>query len=83
MIEKQKIREFLVTLIGKDVQFDDDDSLLTNQLIDSLNVAQLVAFLEQTFNLSFESEDISPENLDSVNAITRFLEQKGASENSS
>jgi acyl carrier protein len=77
MIEKQKIRDFLITLVGKDVQFSDEDSLLTNQLLDSLNVINLVTFLQKTFNITFENDEISPENLDSVDAISRFLEQKG------
>jgi acyl carrier protein len=79
MIAKQAIREFLTTLVGKDIQFGDDDSLLTTQLIDSLNVAALIVFLESTYKVNFENDDMTPENLDTLNAITRFLERKGIS----
>jgi acyl carrier protein len=78
-MEKQTIRAFLLTLIGKDVKFSDDDSLIASQLIDSLNIANLIVFLQETFQVTFDNEDLTPENLDSVNAITRFLEQKIAS----
>jgi len=76
MIDKQVIRDFLMTLVGKDVKFGDDDSLLTNQLIDSLNVANLIVFLQETFKVTFENDDLTPENLDTVNAITGFLERQ-------
>ncbi len=76
MIDKQIIRDFLMTLVGKDVKFGDDDSLLTNQLIDSLNVANLIVFLQETFKVTFENDDLTPENLDTVNAISTFLEKQ-------
>jgi acyl carrier protein len=76
MIEKQVIREFLTTLVGKDVKFRDDDSLLVAQLIDSLKVAELIVFLESNYNVTLANEDLTPENLDTVNAIASFLEQK-------
>ncbi len=76
MIDKQVIRDFLMTLVGKDVKFGDDDSLLTNQLIDSLNVANLIVFLQETFKVTFDNDDLTPENLDTVNAIAGFLERQ-------
>jgi acyl carrier protein len=79
MIERQKIREFLKTLVGKDIQFGDDDSLVTTQLIDSLKVAELIVFLESTYNLTIDNDDLTPQNLDSINAIAGFLERKGIS----
>jgi acyl carrier protein len=77
MNEKKGVREFLTTLVGKDIPFADDDSLLATQLIDSLKVAELIVFLEGTYNVTFDGDDLTPENLDTVNAITSFLERKG------
>lgn len=79
MIEKQVIRDFLRTRAGKDIVFGDDDSLLAAQLIDSLAMAQLVVFLESTYQVEFDTEELTPENLDSVNAIAVFLDRKGVS----
>jgi acyl carrier protein len=79
MIEKQTIRDYLKTLVGKDVQFGDDDSLLATQLIDSLRVAELIVFLETTYHVTFNNDDLTPENLDSVSAIAAFMERKGIS----
>jgi acyl carrier protein len=77
MIDKDIIREFLITLVGKDVPFEDEDSLISNHLIDSLSVVRLIVFLQDTFSIEFEADELSPENLDSLAAITRFLESKG------
>lgn len=79
MIEKQAIRDYLTTLVGKDIPFGDDDSLLSAQLIDSLRVAELIVYLESTYNVTFDNDDLTPENLDTVNAILGFLERKGVS----
>jgi acyl carrier protein len=79
MIAKQGIRDFLTTLVGKDIPFADDDSLLAAQLIDSLKVAELIVFLENTYDMTFDGDDLTPDNLDTVNAITNFLERKGVS----
>jgi acyl carrier protein len=76
MIEKQTIRDFLISLVGKDVPFSDNDSLITSQMIDSLNVVRLIVFLQETYDIEFDSEELIPENLDSIQAITLFLERK-------
>jgi acyl carrier protein len=77
MIEKKTIRDFLKTLTKKDLQIMDDDSLLTTKLLDSLSIAELVTFLESHYQINLDSNDLTPENLDSINAIVRFLERKG------
>jgi acyl carrier protein len=77
MIEKQIIRDFLKMLTKKDLQILDDDSLLTTKLLDSLSIAELVTFLESHYQITLDSNDLTPDNLDSINAIVRFLERKG------
>jgi acyl carrier protein len=79
MIANQGIRDFLTTLVGKDIPFADDDSLLAAQLIDPLKVAELIVFLENMYDMTFDGDDLTPDNLDTVNAITNFLERKGVS----
>jgi acyl carrier protein len=77
MIDKQVIRDYLVTLAEQEIQIGDGDSLLASKLLDSLKVAELVIFLEDHYHISFEADELVPENLDSVNAIAAFLECKG------
>lgn len=79
VIEKQAIRDFLITLASKNVQIGDDDSLLASKLLDSLKIAELIAFLEGHYQIVFDSDDLTPDNLDTINAIVRLLEKKSGS----
>lgn len=83
MIEAQSIREFLNARTGKSLAFGDEDSLIATQIIDSLGMAELIVFLETTYNTEFDAEELIPENLESLNAIVRFLERKDAARASS
>ena len=53
-----------------------DDSLIEKGLIDSTGVLELIAFLEQKYAIKIEDSELVPENLDSINALTRFIERK-------
>ena len=60
---------------------EDSTSLLQAGLLDSLGFMRLVAFLEEHFGLVVTDDDLVPENLESVDAITAFvgrLEQRRA-----
>ena len=57
----------------------DTESLIDARLIDSTGVLELVAFLEGEFALRMADAEIVPENLDSIRAIVRFVEEKRAS----
>lgn len=77
MIDKQVIRDFLSELANKEFGIGDDDSLLTARLIDSLKVAELIVFLEGRFDMTFDNDELIPDNFDTVNAIAGLLERKG------
>jgi acyl carrier protein len=53
-----------------------DTSFLEKGIVDSTGVLELVTFLEETFNIKVEDEELVPENLDSVNNLVRFVSQK-------
>lgn len=74
-----KVRQYVLDklLFGRtEVVVDGDTSFLESGIIDSTGVLELVAFLEEEFHVKVEDEDLIPANLDSVNAVTRFLERK-------
>ena len=47
-----------------------------DQLIDSLGILDLVAFLEETFGVQASDEDLNPENFDGIATLVRFVESK-------
>jgi len=52
------------------------ESLIEAGLIDSTGILELVAFLETKFNFTIADMEIVPENLDSIRAITAYVENK-------
>jgi acyl carrier protein len=75
------VRQYIVDklLFGQtDAMVGGDMSFLESGLIDSTGVLELVAFLEEKFHMKVEDEDLIPANLDSVNALIRFVERKSA-----
>ena len=58
------------------VELLDGQSLLEAGVVDSTGVLELVAFLEERFQLQIADADIIPENLDTIQAISQFVEGK-------
>lgn len=54
----------------------DGESLLEHNILDSTGFLELVAFLEETHNISIDDAEMVPENLDSLNAIAAFVRRK-------
>jgi acyl carrier protein len=63
-------------LFGVEAEFSDDDSFLDQGIIDSTGVLELIAHLESTYEITVESEELVPENLDSIANVTRFIASK-------
>lgn len=79
MTTKDQIRAFIVEsfLFGDDAAMPANDaSLIEHEVIDSTAVLELVAFLEENFSIAVADEEIVPANLDSVDAIARFVSAK-------
>jgi acyl carrier protein len=55
---------------------DRSESLLEAGLIDSTGVLELVAFLEQRFELRVADEEIVPANLDTIAGIAAYVRRK-------
>jgi acyl carrier protein len=58
--------------------YPDDASFLENGIIDSMNVMELVMFLEEQLGVSIEDHEIVPENFDSVARLADFARRKQA-----
>ena len=73
-----EIRQFIVDnfLFGQGEQLKDDESFLEGGIIDSTGVLQLVGFLEQQYSIVIGNDELLPDNLDSVQLITRFVQRK-------
>jgi acyl carrier protein len=54
----------------------DSASLLDLGVVDSTGVLEIMGFLESTFGVTVEDDEIVPENLDSIERIAAFVERK-------
>ena len=69
--------------IGENFLFRDDGDAITHDaslldagIIDSTGVLELVSFLETTFGIAVHDDEMLPENLDSIRAITSYVSRK-------
>jgi len=77
------IQETVMNFISENILFSDngypyklEDSFLEKGIVDSMNVMEIVAFVEETFGVVIKDSDIVPLNFDSIANITKFIESK-------
>jgi len=75
---KTTIKQFIIDnfLFGDDDGLADDTSFLEEGIIDSTGMLELITFLEETFSIQLDDEELVPENLDSINNLINFLSKK-------
>jgi acyl carrier protein len=56
--------------------FDDTDSFMEKGIIDSTGVLELLEFIEGEFDIKVEDEEVVPNNLDSLQKLTQFIQRK-------
>ncbi len=73
----QSIRGFLAGFCDLRGVGDEDD-LFSRKILNSLYAMQLVLFVEKSFAISVEDQELDLKNFGSIAAITRFVQQKTA-----
>ncbi|MRR31706.1 acyl carrier protein [bacterium] len=61
---------------GSGYPYPDDTSFLENGIVDSMNVLELVMFVEQKFSVKVEDAEIVPDNFDSIARLAAFVRRK-------
>jgi acyl carrier protein len=72
------VHEFVASnfLFGVDATLQDDASFLDSGVVDSTGVLELVMFLERKYNVKISTDEITPDNLDSISRVVRFVASK-------
>jgi len=76
---KQTVRAYILEnfLMGSaGAELGDDKSFLDHHIIDSTGFIELVMFLETTYGIKIQDEEMIPENLDSIAQIDSFVAGK-------
>jgi acyl carrier protein len=63
-------------LFSKDYPYPDEASFLENGIIDSMNVLELVTFLEENWSIQAADNELIPDNFDSVSQLAAFVQRK-------
>lgn len=77
---KEQIRSFLKKNFpgaGRH-RLSDDEALLATGIVDSLGVLDLVSFLEKQFQIRVADEELTPENFETIAALTSLICSKRA-----
>ncbi len=77
-VEKQ-IRTYIaqnILFTGNDYPYADDISFLDQGIVDSMNVLELVNFVEERYGLKVDDRDIVPDNFDSVARLAAYVRGK-------
>jgi acyl carrier protein len=81
MEPREQIRTFVETLLrrkGDLSEFSDADSLLLSGRLDSLEVIELVEFMETQFGIDFAEVEFNRNDFESVSAMLTLLSKSQA-----
>lgn len=79
MTSNKKIRQYILEnylFTDDDSELKDNESFLKKGIIDSTGILEVIFFIEEEFGIKVDDAEMIPENLDSVDNITSFIETK-------
>lgn len=74
----EKVKEFIIHnfLFGDAGRIKNDTSFLDSGIIDSTGILEVITFIEETFGIKINDDELLPENLDSIDNISSFINRK-------
>ncbi|MBB6479266.1 acyl carrier protein [Spirochaeta isovalerica] len=75
----QEIRKFIIGnfLFGNASEMvGESDSFMENGIIDSTGILELIEHVEEQYSITVEDDELIPENLDSLENISAFIQKK-------
>jgi acyl carrier protein len=81
MDHQEVIRSFLAErfLFDREAAIDPSSSLIQGGVLDSTGVMEVVMFLEDTFGLKVQDQEIVAANFETIDGMCRFVDSKTAS----
>lgn len=71
---KEKIIEILSEINDEILHIGVDDDLLSSELIDSFDIVNIVAELEEAFGIEVQGDEITEENFSTISKIAGLVE---------
>jgi len=77
MDTQEILKQFISqTLLNGRMAVEADDDLLGEEIIDSMGIMQLIAFIEDTFDVDVAQADITITNFRTIKAIDAYLAKR-------
>lgn len=70
------IRDFVMHAFYAPLRLRDEASLLGEKIIDPTGVLELVAYVEESYAIEVDAQEMGPENFGSIAAIAEYVERK-------
>lgn len=70
----EKLLEIL-SEVRPDVDFENENGLVDNGILDSLNIMEIVAEIGDAFDITLSPADIVPENFNSAKALWSMIQR--------
>ena len=79
MEKQRKIFEYITAELNPkaEVDFDPQLDLLQAGVLESMMMIDLIVWLEDNFEVEIETEDLTPENFNSLDAMVAYLDRAG------
>lgn len=75
-----EVKGYIRTQLAADItDIDLDRNLWTEGYLDSTAILELILWLESTFNITIENEELTPENFATIRNIEEFVQRSSAS----
>lgn len=76
---REQIRTFVIEsfLDGSDSEtLQNDTSLERAHIVDSAGMLEIILFIEEAFGFEVDNDDATPDNFDTIDAMTAYVERK-------
>ncbi|HQU73946.1 MAG TPA: acyl carrier protein [Calditrichia bacterium] len=78
MTFEDQLKQFISQdLLNGRVEVDSEDSLLEDDMVDSLGMLRLVMHIEEKLGIKIPHEDLIIENFHTVGVIVNYLDERG------
>jgi acyl carrier protein len=75
---RDQVRDFIIKnfLFGEPGALTETTPLMEQGIVDSTGLLEIIMFLETAFNIKVEDHELLPKNLNSIENIVRFIQEK-------
>ena len=81
---KEEVKEFIIEnfLFGDGKELTEETNFFDKGIIDSTGVLELICFMEETYDITIEDEDVTQKNFSTINNVSHYLQNKLPNNNS-